>query len=258
MDPRPVVVLLHGALGCGEDWGAVEAALAPTCRVFVPDLLGGEAGLPVHDPLRYGVGDEAESMLMRIGARVPPHARVHLVGHDYGAVVALEMARRHPERIASLVLHEPTRFDLLVEGFDRDFVASLQRPVELLVARGLVAGAARMYHDFWHGPGKFDALDECRRDRLSALAAKLVLELRAMTEPPAGPMGEAASRVRTTLVAGTQSFQITRRMVERLAGQLRNASLTWIDGDHLSPLTEPEKFVAVLRRVLPGVERIAA
>ena len=100
MDPRPVVVLLHGALGCGEDWGAVEAALAPTCRVFVPDLLGGEAGLPVADAFRYGVGDEAESMLMRIGARVPPHARVHLVGHDYGAVVALEMARRHPERIA--------------------------------------------------------------------------------------------------------------------------------------------------------------
>ena len=42
-----------------------------------------------------------------------------------------------------------------------------------------------MNHAWVRGiPGKFDALAPSRRDRLTALAAKLVLELRAMTEPP--------------------------------------------------------------------------
>ena len=77
-----------------------------------------------------------------------------------------------------------------------------------------------------------------------------------MVDQSATPTGDilGTGSVRVALIlpksAGGQSAII--------AGQLRNASLTWIDGDHLSPLTEPEKFVAVLNRVLPGMARAAA
>ena len=255
---RPNVVLLHGALGFGDDWRAVEGALAPSCRVFVPDLLGGIAAPPVPDTARYGVAVEAASMLERIAARLVTRARVHLVGHDYGGVVALEMARQRPGAVAGLVLYEPTRFDLLTDPFDREFVQSVRRSVGMLVARGFGAGAARMFHDFWHGPGRFDALDEAARDRLARAAPKLVLELQAMAEAPPGPSGDETRRIPATLVGGLRSFLITRRVLERLAGSLRHASLEWIDGDHHSPIEDPRPFVEVLRRALPGLARAAA
>ena len=257
MDNRDCVVLLHGSLGAGGQWRGVEQALAPRCRVFVPDLLGYGSAPPVADTHRYSVTHEAEAMLARITARIGPQAPFHLVALDYGGVVALEMVRLQPARVASATLYEPTRFDLLADPFDREFVERLVRSVGMLVARGLDAGAARMFHDFWNGPGAFDSLDADVRERLAAGAAKLVLELRAMAaEQPS--MDAATARIPVHLVGGTRSFLLTRRVLERLAGSLRHTTLTWIDGDHLSPLNDPEGFVRVLRGCLPCAERAAA
>lgn len=44
----------------------------------------------------------------------------HLVGVSYGALVALEVALRHPERVASLTMIEPTLFSWLREDPDYD------------------------------------------------------------------------------------------------------------------------------------------
>ncbi len=258
MDNRDCVVLLHGSLGSGEQWRGVEQALAPRCRVFVPDLLGYGGAPPVADRHRYGVTQEAEAMLARIAARIGPQAPFHLVALDYGGVVALEMARLQPARVASATLYEPTRFDLLADPFDREFFERLLRSVGMLVARGLDAGAARMFHDFWNGPGAFDALDAGVRERLAAGASKLVLELRAMADAPPS-MDGVHPRIPVHLVGGKRSFLLTRRVLERLAGSLRNATLTWIDGDHLSPVNDPAGFVRVLGGCLPCcAERAAA
>ena len=213
---------------------------------------------PVADSHRYDVTQEAEAMLSRIAARIGPQAPFHLVALDYGGVVALEMARLQPARVASATLYEPTRFDLLADSFDREFFERLLRSVGMLVARGLDAGAARMFHDFWNGPGAFDALDAGERERLAAGASKLVLELRAMADAPPAPVDPARARMPVHLVGGKRSFLLTRRVLERLAGSLRNATLTWIDGDHLSPVNDPAGFVRVLGGCLPCAERAAA
>lgn len=241
------VVLLHGSLGSGSQWSAVERALAPACRTFAPDLLG-PAGAPQFAvPAAYDVALEVDAALRAIDARFGPRADFHLVGHGYGGVVALEFARRHASRVRGATLYEPSLFGLLEDADDRDFIARLLRAVELLVARRLDAGAARMYHDFWNGPGAFDALDAEARDTLAAGAPKLLLELKASCCARGGAGESSTHGVPVHLVGGTRSFLITRRVLDRLAGGLRHATLAWIDGDHHSPVTDPARFIEVLR-----------
>jgi pimeloyl-ACP methyl ester carboxylesterase len=97
----PDVVLLHGLAGNQAFWNLeVLAALAAEFRVTTFDLRGhGYSAMP---PAHYWPADLAadlQGLLDHLGV-----ARVHLVGHSYGGVVALRFALDHPGRAGSLVL----------------------------------------------------------------------------------------------------------------------------------------------------------
>ena len=99
---QPMVVMLHGFMGTGEDWGEVARHLQPAFRCLTPDL-------PGHDgkPLNLAAGEEpfaTYSGLLWQGLEplLPP--RFALVGYSLGGRLALDLACRHPERISALVL----------------------------------------------------------------------------------------------------------------------------------------------------------
>ncbi len=106
-DPGLPLLLLHG-LGCsGDAWKPVLDTLsADGCAqtVAAPDLPGygrsecSQGALGMDD-----LADWTADFLARIGL-----PRVHIAGHSMGCQVALALARRHPERAASLLLVGPT------------------------------------------------------------------------------------------------------------------------------------------------------
>lgn len=89
----PVVVLLHGLVSSGLEWGSAWDALAAGGRVVVPDLLG--FGRSLAAPTTgYGVDEHLvalESCLAALGLVDEP---VLLVGHSMGGVLALCWAQR--------------------------------------------------------------------------------------------------------------------------------------------------------------------
>lgn len=91
---RPVVVCLHGSAGNSHMWCAFVDMVRNRCEVLTPAM----------DFSAGGVHEAADQVLARIG-RTP--RQFHVVGHAYGGAVALELARRVPERVLSLVLYEP-------------------------------------------------------------------------------------------------------------------------------------------------------
>lgn len=106
-DPGLPLLLLHG-LGCsGDAWKPVLDTLSSDgCAQTVasPDLPGyghSECSQGVLD--MDALGDWTADFLDRLGL-----ARVHVAGHSMGCQVALALARRHPDRVASLVLVGPT------------------------------------------------------------------------------------------------------------------------------------------------------
>jgi pimeloyl-ACP methyl ester carboxylesterase len=94
------VVLVHGLGGAAVNWIDVAPALARRHRVLVPDLPGHGGSNPLPAVPNLAVfADRIGGVAEREG--LVPAA---VVGHSLGAVVALRLALRRPDAVASLVL----------------------------------------------------------------------------------------------------------------------------------------------------------
>ena len=96
-----LVLLLHGFPQSGWEWrhvwpGLVEAGY----RVVAPDQRGYSPGARPDGVPAYAMGElvgDVVGMLDGLGVE-----RAHVVGHDWGAAVAWQVAGRHPERVRTV------------------------------------------------------------------------------------------------------------------------------------------------------------
>ena len=95
------LLLLNGGLMTFAAWDASVARLAPFYRVVRCDFRGQLMSLPLGPPpaSMEGHARDLVSLLDAIGI-----GRAHVVGASYGALVAIELAARHPEYVHSLAL----------------------------------------------------------------------------------------------------------------------------------------------------------
>jgi pimeloyl-ACP methyl ester carboxylesterase len=97
------VVLLHGWPDSSLLWRHQVPVLASNgFRAITVDMRGfGRSDKPVEVPA-YGIGHSVADVIGVLDELGLP--QVHLVGHDWGAVVAWMTATRHPERVNRLVV----------------------------------------------------------------------------------------------------------------------------------------------------------
>src|SRR5262245_37453962 len=94
------VLLLHAFPLSGAMWAETAAALAPRGRVLAPDARGFGASPATDAPLTMDeIADAAAAELDRLGL-----ATAVACGCSMGGYAALAFARRHPQRLAGLVL----------------------------------------------------------------------------------------------------------------------------------------------------------
>ncbi|HEU4333097.1 MAG TPA: 2-succinyl-6-hydroxy-2,4-cyclohexadiene-1-carboxylate synthase [Candidatus Eisenbacteria bacterium] len=101
----PLVLLLHGFAGSGDDWSAHAAALlAAGYRAAAVDLPGhGETPAPRTHPLaRYAPAETGRDLAAILDALAAGAA--HWVGYSMGGRIALAAALDRPERVTSLTL----------------------------------------------------------------------------------------------------------------------------------------------------------
>lgn len=101
-EPAPPAVLLHALGEASADWAPVAEALAPSWRVYAPDLRG-------HGASDWPGGYTIDQLTADLAAFLDALAleRVVLGGHSVGAPPAYRYAARHPERVTRLILEEP-------------------------------------------------------------------------------------------------------------------------------------------------------
>lgn len=103
--PRPRVVMIHGLIidNLGSYYYTIANPLALVADVYLYDLRGhGASEAPASG---YATGDHVADLVALLDAWGIDEP-VHLVSNSFGGTVALELARRFPERVASLVLIE--------------------------------------------------------------------------------------------------------------------------------------------------------
>jgi len=96
------VVLLHALGEQSADWARVASALAPSWRVYAPDLRGhGASDWPGEYTIEQLTTDLA-AFIDALGL-----GQVTLAGHSAGGPPAYLYAARHPDRVARLILEDP-------------------------------------------------------------------------------------------------------------------------------------------------------
>jgi pimeloyl-ACP methyl ester carboxylesterase len=100
------LLLLHGLFLDHSTWDGVRDALPSGHRIVAPDLPGfGESEKPSPGRYPYGIEALAEAVAdLYAGLEL---GRANVVGQCLGGAVALELAARHPELVARLVLVNP-------------------------------------------------------------------------------------------------------------------------------------------------------
>lgn len=150
--PVPVLAF-HCAMASGKAWQRLAATL-PEVTLTAPDLPG--HGLSPELP----AGGDPQGVTARAGARLLADAPAHIIGHSFGATVALRLALEHPERVRSLCLIEPVLFAALRGGPVWQKLKEIQKPFQDAFAAGNRMEAARRFHGQWGGGTAFDDLPE--------------------------------------------------------------------------------------------------
>jgi cis-3-alkyl-4-acyloxetan-2-one decarboxylase len=104
-NPKATVLFLHGIGNTGDAWNDVIKELPDELHLITIDLLGfGRSQRPSW--IRYSAKTQARSVMatfLKLRIRGP----VIVVGHSLGSLVAVEIAKRYPLIVRSLVLCSP-------------------------------------------------------------------------------------------------------------------------------------------------------
>ena len=243
MYDAPAVISLHSSASSPRQWSALAQTLGSAYRVATPALIGyGNApDWPYQRPL--SLDDEAQRVEPLIEAE--PQG-VHLVGHSFGGAVALRLALRNPGRVRSLALYEPVLFSLL-----NDEAAERPGPppamaevnaVRIAIRRSLSSGrkafAARVFVEYWSGPGAWEALDARRREAITDRMRKVDAEFDAVNCNQIRLEEFRSIRVPVLLLQGERTRRPARRIAELLASTLPHVTREEVRGaGHMGPIT---------------------
>jgi pimeloyl-ACP methyl ester carboxylesterase len=232
------VVCLHSSAGSSGQWRRLGTELEQRYHVLAPDLHGhgGTSPWTYSRPMR--LADEVALLRPLLAALPSP---LHLVGHSYGGAVALKMALAMPERIRSLTLIEPVLFALLRRQGEHAAYAEISQIAEGCVSAvqaGRPAAAARLFVDYWNGPGSWARLPDHVRAVVERAIPSVARQWGAIFSDSTSLDDCRDLRVPTLLLGGDRSPSPARQVGQILAGALPDAIQGVVAGaGHMAPLT---------------------
>ena len=238
----PGVVCLHANASSSSQWRALMECLAPKFRVLAPDSYGAgkSPAWPTNRPIR--LRDEA-ALLEPVFARAgEPFA---LVGHSYGAAVALIAALARPHRVRALALYEPTLFALLdAESPPPNAADGIRATVAKAAAAldaGDPAGAAQCFIDFWMGTGAWAQTPEPRKGPIASSVVNVRGWASALFGEPTPLEAFAALGVPVLFMIGKDSPASSRGVATLLTKTLPRVGVIEFEGlGHMGPVTHPD------------------
>jgi pimeloyl-ACP methyl ester carboxylesterase len=238
----PVVIIGHCSSASHKEWLPLIETLKSDWRVLAPDFIGygQSAPWPAEEP--YSTDADVKVLLALAKKTKGP---LHLVGHSYGAALALEAARTLGPRVKSLVLVEPVSFHLLRQEGRPEWseVETLGRAVLGAVAKGDDGGAAKAFMSYWLGRWRWWLSPERFKAAIAATIPKVALEFSIAIDAPTTLKDYAEIAAPTLLIAGSRTRAPTRAVVDLLAATLPNAKVAILKGaGHMSPFTHPAEL----------------
>jgi pimeloyl-ACP methyl ester carboxylesterase len=248
----PAVVCIHANASTSGQWRALMELLASTHRVLAPDCYGAGRSAQWPSDRLMSLGDEV-SFLAPVFARAG--SSFHLVGHSYGAAVALVAALTHPERVLSLALYEPTLFALIdADGAppnEADGIRHAVADAAVALDRGDAAAAAECFIDYWMGAGSWRDTPEDRKPTIAAAVKNIRHWAHALFSEPTALAAFTTLAMPVLIMTGGASTASAHGVARRLLPALPNATRhDFPKLGHMGPVTHAEQVNAVVARFL--------
>lgn len=247
----PAVVLLHSSVTGNQQWQGLAAILEKHRRVIAPNLFGYGETPPWVKPPAQTVADHAALVCAVLENIEEP---IDLVGHSFGALVALEVASALGERAGRLVMFEPNPFAILDRsGCEAEFAEAkkLYGQMTYYSSRGEWAAAAEPFADYFSGAGTWAAMPAERRLALAASLAPTVHEWDVVMDPELRPERWKNVKIPVLLMWARD----TRPALLCIAKILRAEYPLWKCGElerggHMAPINRPRVFNSHVQRFL--------
>ncbi|MFO7921914.1 MAG: alpha/beta hydrolase [Nioella sp.] len=240
--PRAVLAL-HCSLAHSGAWEGVARALGPGLHLTAPDILGhGKA--PGIDPARDLHDQCYEAILPHL-----PEGRCDVIGHSFGATLALRLAEQRPDRIRSLTLIEPVLFAAAKSS--GVFSAHLSEMADYAAAEARAdrAATARAFLSVWGNGRAFEDLPAAQQTYATERIHLIKAAEPALFEDSAGlvpRLREVAAP--TLLVEGGESPRIIHAILDRMARDIPDTTRLCVPGaGHMVPITHPGPVAKAIR-----------
>lgn len=236
------VVMIHSGGMSSRQWGRLATRLSATHRAIALDLLGYGQSPPARDA--FTLQDDLDAVLAVVDAAGEP---AHVVGHSYGGLLALEVARART--IRSLSLCEPVAFGVLHSTNDAEALADLGRYGDD-ASFGEEPGSERWlerFVDWWNGAGAWRAMPPPARQAFLAVGPKVYREVAGITHERTSHETWAALDVPTLLVCGANTTLAERHVCAVFARAMKHVELRTIEGaGHMAPITHADLVNAAI------------
>ncbi|WP_406278935.1 alpha/beta fold hydrolase [Embleya sp. NBC_00896] len=249
----PVLLFIPGGSGDAQMFAAVADHFSERHTVVTYDRRGNSRSLLSRPPVEQRIAEHADDALRLLSAFTSEPADVF--GTSSGAAIALDLTARHPDRVNTVVAHEPlvvglspdpvrwrARFDEVYELYRREGGAAAMG--ELSALFGVAAPPTSV-------PAELPSwVSEMVERVIVNVDFGLAYELRSFTryEPDLAALRDAP----IALAAGAGGREtLLYGIAVRLAEQLDRRCVEF-PGGHMGYAMVPDEFAVTLREVLDG------
>jgi len=238
------VICLHSSTGSQAQWKPLVQALAGRFTVRTVDLLGHGRSPAWPEEAPNALDTDAAAVL----AQLPDADGLHLVGHSYGAAVAMRLALRRPQRVKSLTLYEPVLFGLLdAQDPARHEIEDIARSVATLVKAGALADAARVFVGYWGGPKAWSGMNEQQQATVLHRIVTVPRHFEALLSVRWEQRHWQRLTMPLLLLQGGATRAPARQVVEQLLQALPQArSEVFASAAHLGPVTHAQPVLQAM------------
>ena len=243
-------LLIHCALASCGAWGAVARQLSGALSMTAFDM-------PGHgNSADWDNRAEMQGVIADIAAAFLEDGPADVIGHSFGATVALRLAVERPELVRTLTLIEPVFFAVAIadeptiaEEYMRDAAG-----FKAAMAAEDFATAARLFTDIWGHGFPIRAVTQAQQDLLAAQMPLIVASEPAIIDDVArllSPERMARVTMPTLIVEGSASPRIIGAICRGLENRMVDARRAMVRGaGHMVPLTHPDQVSAEILQFL--------
>jgi len=256
----PTLLLISGGPTDANVYAGIAPLLAGSYSVVTYDPRGNSRSTldnPITDVTIDIHGDDAARLLDAVG-----HGPAYVFGNSGGALIGLNLAARYPEKVLTLVAHEPPAVELLPDAAahrarSQEIYDTYQSQgvgpamQQLLALAGLKGGPPPNPQEGPPNPEMMEAMARMGRN-MELFLARGMREVGTFV-PDIAAVRKATTRV---LIAGGEASgdQLAYRAAVALADRLGSA-VVHFPGDHGGLTTHPDAFATRLRQLLADDER---